>query len=244
VDPLFESAARLYGNRAIGVILSGGLDDGTVGLQAIKKNGGLAVVQDPEEAVHPSMPLSALRGVDVDHVASSSQISELLVKLVRRAPARRSRQQAAGKREMAKQSMSKHGERGAPTDLVCPECGGSLREISKDDVVRFRCHVGHSYTGDSLVTEQTNTLEQILWTAVRALEDQATLKRRVARWATERNAASLVERYEHEAEDADRRSRMIRDVLTAENGAIGLRADRGSAAPSRPRKHRRQRAGK
>ena len=81
VDPLFRSAALFYGPKAVGVILSGSLDDGTAGLWEIKKRGGIAVVQDPLEALHPGMPRSAVANVDVDHVVPLSQMGALLASL-------------------------------------------------------------------------------------------------------------------------------------------------------------------
>ncbi len=82
IDPMFRSAALAHGARVIGVVLSGSLDDGTAGLLAIKRNGGTAVVQDPADAMFPSMPASALANVEVDHVAALSDLPDLLVRLV------------------------------------------------------------------------------------------------------------------------------------------------------------------
>ena len=83
VDPLFRSAARTYRDRVIGVVLTGALDDGSAGLFAIKSRGGIAVVQDPFEAVEPGMPQSAIRSVDVDHCLPLAKIPSLLIKLTR-----------------------------------------------------------------------------------------------------------------------------------------------------------------
>src|SRR5579862_3126519 len=74
VDPLFRSAADSYGPRVIGVILTGLLDDGTAGLIHIKNKGGLAVVQDPDDALFAGMPNSALKR---DHVDYSVKLSEM-----------------------------------------------------------------------------------------------------------------------------------------------------------------------
>lgn len=87
IDQLFRSAAQVYGPRSIGVVLTGNLDDGTAGLHAIKQLGGIAVVQDPDEAEFPSMPRSAATYVRVDHVARLRDIAPLLVRLVARPPA-------------------------------------------------------------------------------------------------------------------------------------------------------------
>jgi two-component system chemotaxis response regulator CheB len=83
IDPLFRSAAANFGGRVIGVVLSGDLCDGTAGLGAIKRCGGLTVVQDPEDAAVPTMPLSALRYVEVDHVLPIAGMASQLGTLAR-----------------------------------------------------------------------------------------------------------------------------------------------------------------
>jgi two-component system chemotaxis response regulator CheB len=83
VDPLFRSAAYIYGSRVIGIVLSGALDDGTAGLWAIKLRGGTAIVQDPADAMHRSMPLSALENVEVDYKVPVAEIGALLGRLAR-----------------------------------------------------------------------------------------------------------------------------------------------------------------
>ncbi len=83
VDNLFRSAAVAHGPRAVGVVLTGDLDDGTVGLAAIKRRGGVAVVQDPEDALFSGMPLSALECVEVDYCLPLSEIAPLLSRIVR-----------------------------------------------------------------------------------------------------------------------------------------------------------------
>lgn len=81
VDPLFRSAAYIYGSRVIGIVLSGALDDGTAGLWTIKSRGGVTIVQDPEDAEVPSMPENALQAVEVDYRVSVAEMSEMLTKL-------------------------------------------------------------------------------------------------------------------------------------------------------------------
>ena len=78
IDPLFRSAAVNYGPRVIGVLLSGSLDDGTAGLSAIKKSGGITIVQDPAEALYPTMPWSAIMNTSIDHVLTTDEIAPLL----------------------------------------------------------------------------------------------------------------------------------------------------------------------
>src|SRR5204862_1495018 len=87
IDPLFRTAAYAYGPRVIGVVLSGAMDDGTAGLVAIKGQGGLAVVQDPNDAVVDAMPRNALENVEIDHVLPAAELGRLLPQLIAETPA-------------------------------------------------------------------------------------------------------------------------------------------------------------
>lgn len=195
IDPLFRSAALAYGPRVTGVVLTGGLDDGTAGLVAIKARGGIAVVQDPAEAREPSMPRSALEHAAVDHCLPLAAIAPLLAELAGRpAPPDgaypvpdwiEAEAEIAGAPTM--QDRLKMEEIGEPSPLSCPECGGVLYEMKIGELSRFRCRVGHAYSARSLMAEQAATLEATLWAGVRALEESALLLRRLADRTAQRN---------------------------------------------------------
>ena len=81
IDVLFESAAESYGEKAIGVILTGANSDGSHGVAAIKTHGGLVIVQDPVTAEAPAMPESAIKATQIDRILPLSEISPFLVKI-------------------------------------------------------------------------------------------------------------------------------------------------------------------
>jgi two-component system chemotaxis response regulator CheB len=147
-DPLFRSAARVYGPRVVGVILTGALDDGTAGLLTVKRQGGIAVVQDPDEALYPSMPMSALANVAVDYRLPLSKIGPLLVRLAGEQVEENGEHPVSKDMEIKLEDMDvetlHNDERaGKPSGFSCPECGGVLWEIEDGDLLRFRCRVGH-----------------------------------------------------------------------------------------------------
>jgi two-component system, chemotaxis family, protein-glutamate methylesterase/glutaminase len=180
IDLLFRSAAQCYGPRTVGVVLTGYLDDGTAGLAAIKIHGGIAVVQQPEEAEAPGMPRNALRYVPVDHCLPLAEIGTLLMRLAKERAVRPNGKPHHYVEEtvMAPEDMT--GKYGSPTGFVCPECDGALWETSTGGALQFRCHVGHRYSPESLLSDHTAGLEAALWSVVRTLDEHASLLRRLA----------------------------------------------------------------
>lgn len=180
IDALFRSAAESYGPRVVGVVLTGYLDDGTAGLHAVKSHGGIAVVQDPKDAVSPAMPANALRNVKVDHCVSLAKMGPLLVRLAATRTVRKGKKGVA--RRMEKRSMrpkEMEDRFGLPTSFVCPECNGPLWETKAGRSLQFRCHVGHAYSPGSLLADNSDGLERALWSAVRTFDERAGLLRRL-----------------------------------------------------------------
>jgi two-component system chemotaxis response regulator CheB len=188
IDPLFRSAAVTHGRRVIGVVLTGFLDDGTAGLIAIQKCGGVAVVQDPKDAAYPGMPQSAVNGLTVDYCVPIGKMGPLLETLIC---------QRAGKRksvptdvrieaEIAERVLSNVAEvtgLGNQVPYNCPNCGGVLWEMSERGRrrKRYRCHTGHSFTAPALLTSQSEKIEEMLWIALRMFEERKNLLKSLAK---------------------------------------------------------------
>jgi two-component system chemotaxis response regulator CheB len=167
INVTLRSAAAAYGNRVIGVLLSGMLDDGAAGIWEIGRRGGVTIVQDPSEAEFPSMPLNALNDAIVHHTAKAARIAPLLVRLVQEEiPASPGREEAS------------EGEMAQFSGYTCPECRGPLYET--DHPTEFRCRVGHVLSLKTLFDEHTSTQERKLYEAMVALEEGADLADRMA----------------------------------------------------------------
>jgi two-component system, chemotaxis family, protein-glutamate methylesterase/glutaminase len=186
IDPLFVSAALSHGPAALGVLLTGMLDDGTAGLQAIKRCGGTALVQDPREAFAPSMPASALRHVATDHCVPLAEMGPLLGRLAaqplpideRPRPPQLLRELALMRHEgVALNELQALGE---PSGFVCPECHGSLWALQGSRPERFRCHTGHAYTLRTLQSSLSLTTDEAMWNALRALQEKQQVLERLA----------------------------------------------------------------
>jgi two-component system chemotaxis response regulator CheB len=224
VDPLFRSASAAYGARVIGLVLSGALDDGTYGLMLIKQAGGIALVQHPEEAFMASMPLSAVQHVAVDEILRTAQIAKRLVELSRlslpEGAIRMAKHKENGNRKDPTQSQPSALETGelpgSPSAFTCPECGGALWELTEGNLFRYRCHVGHSFSPDTLLTQKSEYLEAALWTALRALEETAALHRRLAQRTHERGLTAISDTYTRKSEEYESRAELIRQVLFQE----------------------------
>lgn len=220
VDPLFRSAARVYGSRVVGVILTGALDDGTAGLLTVKRRGGIAVVQDPDDALYPGMPASALANVEVDYRLPLSSIGPLLVRLaseqveeLAQYPASKDLEMETMLAEMDLDTLYNNERAGRPSAFSCPECGGVLWEIGDGDLLRFRCRVGHAFSVQSILAEQSETLEKALWAALKTLEESANLSRRLAERAHERGHGLTARQFEEKVQEAERHATVIRQLL-------------------------------
>ena len=237
VDPLFRSAARAYGARVTAVVITGNLDDGTAGLGAVRTRGGSAVVQHPDDALHPGMPTSALAMVGADLTLPLGQIASALVELATTpvapqegaVPERLATETGiAGMDPAALQGDKRPGE---PSGYSCPDCHGSLFEIDEGAVKRFRCRVGHAYSVETLLAHQGDAVESALWTAMMALKERAALSRKMAERLRARGGDSSAERFEQQASDADVRAGLIQDVLRNLGLAGGQEAERAVQFP-------------
>lgn len=219
VDPLFRSAAAVYGPRVVGVILTGGLDDGTSGLWAVKRLGGVAVVQDPREAFMPSMPQSALEQVEVDYTLPLAEIAPLLSRLADTSVAEQGGYEVPEDLNIeVKIAMEDNGREagvarlGSPSIFTCPECHGTLLQLKENGRTRYRCHTGHAYSADSLLSEVTESVEATLWGAIRNIDESVMLMRHMAEHVGESDAAAAARFLEKESA-AERRGRLVRRAV-------------------------------
>jgi two-component system chemotaxis response regulator CheB len=220
IDPLFRSAARVFDSRVIGVVLTGAHYDGVAGLLAVRAAGGVAVIQDPKDAFLPALPKKASAVAGADHIVSAAELAGLLVNLVHQTPpkkgARGMTDPIDGLPEVQAQDAEaqRRGERrGAVSVFTCPECGGSLWQVDQQELVRFRCHVGHVYDGEALLAEQADTLEAALWTALRTFKDRGVLSRQLADRERERGHKEAAGRFDEQAHQAERYGESIRQLL-------------------------------
>ena len=228
IDPLFRTAAASRGGRVIGVVLSGALNDGTSGLRAIKRCGGIAVVQEPAEAAFPSMPESALRHVDVDHVVSVQDMAELLSRLSREPagptpdiPLDIRLEATLAAQELG--TMELEEKLGALSPFTCPECNGTLWEISDGSMLRYRCHVGHAFTAETVLTGRAAEVDKMLESLLRSHRERAALVRRLAKQERSLNNESLAKQFEARASEYEHDAEVVRQM--ARHRRTGAEAD-------------------
>jgi two-component system chemotaxis response regulator CheB len=228
VDPLFRSLARSHGRRAIAVVLSGALDDGSAGAVTVAAHRGTVVVQDPADATVPSMPANARKADSPEHVVPLAQMAELLARL------------AAGPDDDddAEDVMSPNDEppdppelrrpEGPSSALTCPECSGPLWEVKEGEMTRYRCRVGHAYSEETLLAEHAEGVEAALWSAIEVLEERAELLRRVAA-RTRHTTPGAARRLEEGARDALEKAQLIRGTVESRPPPIEAVAGAGEA---------------
>ena len=192
IDPLFRSAAVSHTTHVIGIVLTGMLDDGSAGLIAIKKCGGITVVQDPKDAAYPGMPQSALDNLNVDYCVPIAEMGPLLEKLTQERPGKskpipRDVRTEAEIAERVLSDVAQVNSLGKQVPYNCPNCGGVLWEMDSPDVSRYRCHTGHSFTLPALLESQSEKIEETLWMSLRMFEERKNLlKSTHAVFATQR----------------------------------------------------------
>lgn len=216
IDPLFRSAAVVFANRVIGIVLTGYLDDGTAGMLAIQRCGGTCIVQDPADAQYPDMPRNVLNQVKVNYCLPVAEMGGLLYKLLAAQPGKRKAipHDIEVETKIAKRVLSDLPAVNALGDQVpfnCPGCGGVLWNVEKGSVKRYRCHTGHAYTSAALLAGQNMRIEETMWTALRMFEERKNLLTTMAQSQKGKIAAATLERAEASQVHLER----IKAILTS-----------------------------
>jgi two-component system chemotaxis response regulator CheB len=227
INALFRSAATAYGQRAIGVLLSGVLDDGVLGMSAIKARGGTTICQSADDALFPAMPENARAAGVVDQQAAASEIGQLLKELAKR-EIKEVRMEREPSMELENRiAMGGHltldfdGETlGPPSGYTCPDCNGSLASVGDG---HYRCRVGHAWTAEALLGARDDEVEGALWVAVRSLQEKAKLARRMA--ANVGANGARFHRYNDQAEEAEHALTVLAERLGAVDPAFGSTPD-------------------
>ncbi len=222
IDPLFRSAARAYGSHVVGIVLSGALYDGSMGLLAVKTRGGVVIVQDPDEAAFASMPLSALQLVTADHILPVADMASVLDRVIRESVPKEGAHPMLDDEERLTQRIAedfseqaRNGRSDETTIFTCPDCGGVLWQGGEGSVLSFRCHVGHAYAAEVLLSQKAEEVEAALWSSLRLLKEKATLTRQMATRGRTGGNGHGAERIEEQAQVDERHVRTIQELLTS-----------------------------
>lgn len=222
IDALFRSAAYTYGSRVVGVILSGLLDDGTSGLWTVKQQGGLCIIQHPDDAQFPGMPLSVIEYVDVDYAVPIAEMGVLLNQLTQEHAAETASlsEEELDRLKMeiniaAQDNSFEMGvlKKGALTTLTCPECNGALVKFTEGKIVRFRCHTGHAFTDSALLAGVTKSVEESLWKTVKGLEEAVMILEQTAHQFEKEGKMSTARHFSIKAKEMQKRSQEVRKYI-------------------------------
>ena len=208
IDALFRSAARVHRSAVIGVIVSGALDDGVAGSLAVEARGGTIVVQEPNEAGNPEMPLNVLRQVKTNYRLPMKEIAALLVKLANNGdPLEVSKQNPELCDNLDDEESLPITE---PLAYTCPECNGSLLMMRHGETEQFRCNVGHIYSLENFSQAHSNAVERALWMALQRLNEQRSIQDHLAKKAKD---PALQRRYHENAAAAAEDMRLLKEIL-------------------------------
>jgi two-component system chemotaxis response regulator CheB len=200
VDPLFMSAARWRARRVISVVLSGVLDDGSVGTSAVNRAGGTTLAQSPDDALYPQMPANAIELGGASFNKPVAELAPLLVRLVNEeieteTPPGQGPMRPDIEHELDMDEKTSAALLGPASSFTCPDCHGALWELHDAELVRYRCRIGHSYGAETLFAQQSEKIEEAIWAGCRALEESAALAKRLADRALARGSEGIAERY-------------------------------------------------
>lgn len=227
-DPLFRSAAAAYGSRVVGLVLTGTLDDGTAGLLAVKRCGGIAAVQDPDDAAWPDMPRHAMQKVAVDHCLPLDRLADLVTRLTLEPagpqpsiPADIQLEAHIAAQEMVSmtEETKSNSLSGRPTLITCPDCGGAMMEVRDGPLLRFRCHIGHAYSPATLAEAQAEAFEQALGMALRTHHERVKLFERMAENAMAQGQHHSAAKWTAAAGEAQGHADLLRAVLSNQSPA-------------------------
>jgi two-component system chemotaxis response regulator CheB len=217
IDALFRTAAHAHPERSIAVVLSGAGKDGALGLELLRRRGGIAVAQaDP---LFADMPLAAQR-VGVDHLVPIADVGDLLVRLTGRGNRQGSLAPSTSPGD-DRIELDDPGWREHASGLSCPDCGGALWQVGEGETVGFRCHVGHRYSLEALYDQHNEAAERALFAAVRALEERAEICRRLIERSS--HGSRILEAWHAEAAAAEEQASLIRELIRG--GAARVAAD-------------------
>jgi len=224
IDVLFRSAAASYDSHVIGIILSGLMDDGTSGMSAIKRSGGICIVQEPDEAQFPDMPNSVLNNVDVDFRVPLSDMGYIIADILSKPftsmlPIPEDVKIEADITEKMVSNIEQLQQIGSRSNFSCPDCGGGLWKISNDGVHRYRCYTGHVYTEKILNEKQSEGLEESLWVSIRMLEERRNLLNIVAAHEMEAGQEAAAMESKKRSEEADIHIERLKAILHAMDNA-------------------------
>lgn len=222
IDALFRSAAYIYGPRVIGIVLSGVLNDGTSGLWSIKRLGGIAIIQEPEDAEQPQMPLNVLEYTEADYSVPAIALGALVNNLVKEPAGEKTLLLPEESKLLKTEVIIARGgnafkmgimNMGALTPFTCPECHGVLVRLFEGKIVRFRCHTGHAYTASSLLADLSQSVEEHLWQSMRAMEEMSLLLNEISKHFEKTDNKTAVALFSSKAEFNSRQAQLIHDTI-------------------------------
>jgi len=220
IDVLFRSAVANYSSRVIGVILTGLLNDGTSGMSSIKRVSGITVVQDPNEAEYPDMPMSVLQHIEVDFCVGLSEMGALIKRITMHKPDQADEVPHDIKVEEKVMgnmitTIDSAEEMGRLSHYTCPDCGGVLFLHEQDTITKLKCHIGHSYTIRDLLIKQVEEVEKSMWVAIRSLEQRKAMLQSLAAKYHKTGNNRTAKEYEERSGELDTHIETLKNVISA-----------------------------